>query len=138
MYETSSSSPFTTEYRDISWKQRTISSPRFRPFELAAVSSRRNDFLLDGAFSPRVTRRVSRRPYFPSQSGKSANVPFTSESCALIFQSRMYEHSPSMYEHSPHLTPPVYLNPRSLSRIGGVGARRPPPTGTTFSPLRNT
>lgn len=63
----------------------------------------------------------------PSQSGKSANVPFTSESCALIFQSRMYEHSPSMYEHSPHLTPPVYLTRALFRRIGGVGARRPPP-----------
>lgn len=66
-------------------------------------------------FHPRVPRRVSRRPFFPSQSGKSANVPFTSESCALIFQSRMYEHSPPMYEHSPHLTPPVYLT-RALFR----------------------
>lgn len=60
------------QYKDICWKQWTISSSRFRPFELDAVPSRRNDFL-------------SRRRIFPppavllSQSGKSADVPFTTE-----------------------------------------------------------
>jgi len=115
-----------TKYRDTSWKQRMI-SPCFRPFELAAVSSRRNDFLLDSAFSLRVPPLASHSSFAIRKIGERSIYE-------RIVRPNISIPLPCMNIRPSH--PSRLLNPRSLSKLGDVRVRHP--TGTTFSPLQTS